>query len=380
MAAFSQQNISMKNQTRSQTTKCVNERGYFVLCDVQKEYAENLLRILKDRMWDECAFYLFFSLDGLKKFSENNRIHTLILAEEYEESVSGEGEKISAERTFILTEKMSKNREVRQTGEEKALYLFRYQPMQAFLHVLEEEEGEAKKEEQKEELKTTEVRSTTTVQKTKEEDCAGGMTSTQKIKRVQKMDSTDILRGVIGVYSPIHRIGKTRFALSLGRKLSEKCSVLYLNMEGYSGGDYYFKGENTYDMGDLLYYLRQDTGNLGLKISTMAEQKEGPDYVMPMAYERDLRDVRKEEWIRMIELIRRKCDYEILILDLGESLDGLYDILRCCSRIYTPYIEEGAALAKLEQYEDNLKKSGYGDILGRTVRRKMGKARRISEE
>lgn len=67
--------------------------------------------------------------------------------------------------------------------------------------------------------------------------------------------------------------------------------------------------------------------------------------------------------------------YKVIILDLGDTVDGLYDLLGRCSKIYTPYIEEGAAKAKLNQYEENLRSAGYGEILKKTVRRRMGKPR-----
>lgn len=67
--------------------------------------------------------------------------------------------------------------------------------------------------------------------------------------------------------------------------------------------------------------------------------------------------------------------YKVIILDLGDTVDGLYDLLGRCSKVYTPYIEEGAAKAKLNQYEENLRSAGYGEILKKTVRRRMGKPR-----
>ena len=41
--------------------------------------------------------------------------------------------------------------------------------------------------------------------------------------------------------------------------------------------------------------------------------------------------------------------------------------------------EEGAAAAKIEQYEQNLRSAGYGDVLDRTVK-KRAKRNRTSEE
>lgn len=83
--------------------------------------------------------------------------------------------------------------------------------------------------------------------------------------------------------------------------------------------------------------------------------------------------------MELLDILQEECIYEIIILDLGDCLDGLYDILRRCSRVYTHYIEEDASIAKLEQYEHNLKAAGYGEILARTVKKRSGR-RRISVE
>ena len=40
---------------------------------------------------------------------------------------------------------------------------------------------------------------------------------------------------VIAVYSPVRRIGKTTYAIRLGRKLAKEANVLYLGMETYGG-------------------------------------------------------------------------------------------------------------------------------------------------
>ena len=131
-------------------------------------------------------------------------------------------------------------------------------------------------------------------------------------------------RGLIGIYSPIRRIGRTRFALRLGRQLAEKADVLYLNLEGYAGGSYYFPDPPEMDLGDLIYYMRQEESGQGIKISAMTGQIDGVDYIMPMKHEQDLRQVKGEEWISLLDMILEKCIYEVIILDLGDCIDGLY--------------------------------------------------------
>ena len=102
-------------------------------------------------------------------------------------------------------------------------------------------------------------------------------------------------------------------------------------------------------------------------------------YIFPMKNEVDFRAVKGEEWIALLETIKKKCIYDSIILDLGDSINGLYDILRKCDRIYTPYTEDGVSAAKIEQYEKNLDQAGYGDILNRTVKKKMKKGK-LSDE
>ena len=61
---------------------------------------------------------------------------------------------------------------------------------------------------------------------------------------------------VIAVYSPVRRIGKTTYAIRLGRKLAKEANVLYLGMETYGGEGGHFP-EGTQTLADVLYYARQ---------------------------------------------------------------------------------------------------------------------------
>ena len=79
-------------------------------------------------------------------------------------------------------------------------------------------------------------------------------------------------------------------------------------------------------------------------------------------------------------MVLEKCIDELSIVDLGDAIHGLYDILRKCDRNYTRYICEGAAEAKLEQYEENLGTGGYADILRHTVKRQVGRGSRKAKK
>ena len=80
----------------------------------------------------------------------------------------------------------------------------------------------------------------------------------------------------------------------------------------------------------------------------------------------DFISVSREEWIQLIGEIEKGSDYEYLILDLSDAVQGLFDILRLCDVVYTLSREDGFSAAKIAQYEDVLKKSNYEDIWKKT--------------
>lgn len=129
---------------------------------------------------------------------------------------------------------------------------------------------------------------------------------TGRMELKEKVVADTSVRGMIGVYSPIHRIGKTKFAIRTARQLGRSVPVLYLNLEGNSGDNYYFQNREGNDLGDLLYYMRQDNMNLGLKLVGMIRQKGGVDYIPAIRNEQDFRNVDREEWLRLFEAILEK--------------------------------------------------------------------------
>ena len=297
----------------------------FVICDVEEEYARNLMRAIG--MHRELGFqmHLFQELDQLKEFSKQKAIHIVLLGEDYP---AQERQLVEADKRYILV----KGDEGDLLPGEKGIY--KYQSSDMILGSILEEPMDAREELIRKSANSTKER-------------------------------------LIGVYSPVHRIGKTKFAIDLGRDLIQSGPVLYLNLEEYSGSNYYFPGNEEANLGDLLYYIRQEAGNLGLKISAVAGQIEGMDYVSPMPVIQDLRSVKEKEWINLFEEIFANCIYKTVILDLGDGIDGLYEILRRCYTVYTLYTDEPVSQAKLKQYVWNLRQTGYEDVLEHTIQKKV---------
>ena len=57
--------------------------------------------------------------------------------------------------------------------------------------------------------------------------------------------------------------------------------------------------------------------------------------------------------------------------DLSDGVQGLFDVLRRCTRIYTIVREDGFAAAKLAQYRETLERTDYSDVWERSKKLKL---------
>lgn len=181
-------------------------------------------------------------------------------------------------------------------------------------------------------------------------------------KEIPRRIATGNKMKIIGNYSPIGRCLQTTFALSMGQILAKKHKTLYLNFESYSGFAYLLNHKSTTDITDALYFLGSEKEKLAYKLDGLIESVNDLDYIPPVLSYKDLREVSGEQWIELFHEIERISEYEYLILDLSEQLNGLFDVLRSCDRIFTITQEDGLAEAKLRQYETLLQSMNYEDI------------------
>ena len=297
----------------------------FVIYDNEEMYAKNFMDCISTRK--EVAFQvrMFRDVEKLLEYSKEQVVNFMLITEECPAAVR---QQVRAQRTFVLTKGVCTD-----LGE-KEKSILKYQSADEILaEILESclETG----------------------------DRELGLTMTKGAG------------AVIGVYSPVHRIGKTKLALAVGKEQAKNGPALYLNLEEYSGAEAYFGERPQQNLADLLYYARQENGNLGIRISTMVHQDGELDYIYPMEVAGDIRNVTLEEWKELLEQIADKSIYDTVILDLGDSVQGLYELLMLCDTVYTPFIEEPTARAKMRQYEENLMLLGYQGILEHTVKKEV---------
>jgi len=184
----------------------------------------------------------------------------------------------------------------------------------------------------------------------------------------------------IGNYSPVRRCMQTSFAVTMSLLLAEKHSTLYLNFEHYAGSSELLPDMQTLDMADLLYFLNAQKDKFRLRLQTILKHRGRLAYIPPMKSGQNLLTITAAEWLELLQKIEELEEYEYVILDLSESMQGLFEILRLCTRVYTLTREDRIARGKLIQYEQVLALYEYGDVLGKTRRLSLSHIRRLPEE
>lgn len=187
---------------------------------------------------------------------------------------------------------------------------------------------------------------------------------------------------IMGIYSPVKRTGQTGFALKKGKELSKKANVLYINMESYAGyGSGYFKEEEQ-NMSVLLYYAKQREEFPSSLLASLVRKLDTLDYIPPVYFPEDLKSVTFSEWKWLIDRILRYSIYDVLILDIGDGIQNLFELFKLCDILYLPIVEDKIGKAKIRQFEDVMKKMGYAkewermimcDIRGADSKKDSGK-------
>lgn len=184
----------------------------------------------------------------------------------------------------------------------------------------------------------------------------------------------------IGAYSPVRRCLQTSFSLAMSQILAREHPTLYLNFEHYAGIAELLPDMQTLDMADLLYFLNADRDKFRFRMQTMLKHKGGLDYIPPMKAGQNLLAVTGAEWLMLLQKIEELGEYEYVILDLSESMQGLFEILRLCTRVYTLTREDRIAKSKLMQYEQILALYEYEDVLEKTKQVSIAHIRRLPGE
>lgn len=293
----------------------MNEKN-LVVCDKELRYADGLGENISVHGEFALRVFICTNMESVRKLKRERDIHIFIVDESFSHEERIEA---SAEETFVLTEDACQD-----LGEAET-EVYKFQSADKILSVVFE---------------------------TYCDRVGGSILKTIK-KQKQKL---------IAVYSPIHRVGKTTLAISLGKELSKAEKTLYLNLEEHADVGMRFAKAEGRTLGDLLYYIRQGKEHAALRVSTMIMQIGDLDYIPPFLFSADLKEVTLEEWKNLLQMILEKTAYETVVLDIGESVQGLLEILEFCDTVYMPMLEDEISVHKVQQFETELEVMGLTEL------------------
>lgn len=176
---------------------------------------------------------------------------------------------------------------------------------------------------------------------------------------------------IVGVYSPAGGAGKTTLALTLGQILAQTHPTLYINFEEYSAFEKIFQRKYEENLSDLMYYFQQDSHSVSVRLQMIACNLGTLNYIPPVTYAQDLRKQKTEEWIKLIYHIQTVTSYEKIVLDLGNMLSDVNQMMEICDVIYVPIQENKIAGMKIKTWEEYLGNSGKENLLRKLQKVKM---------
>ena len=121
----------------------------------------------------------------------------------------------------------------------------------------------------------------------------------------------------ISVYSPTGGIGTSTLAMGLADILAKKKKVLFLTLEAPSAWRLFFQYPLNYNLSDFFYcFLMGGPGDWKKQIKEMIyQQKNGVYFLSPCQYPDDLLELRDNELLGWMDLLKENFDY--VVVDLG---------------------------------------------------------------
>lgn len=296
----------------------------FAICDIEEAYAFRLTEYMLEKVRLPYTLHLFTKVEELQNFIQQQKIGILLIAENALQLLREENIKQQAEEIFVLQENDTPKRE-------DLCYISKFQSPEKIVEALTDSMAESM------------------------DWNFGDVAENTAVK-------------LIGLYSPIKRCLQTSFALTLGQILAREHRTLYFNFENYSGFGQMLKREFAMDMMDLMYYFRCAKDKLPLRLPSVVQNINGLDYIPPIQSLAGMGEVSGSQWLELCMHIAGIGQYEYIIMDLDDGMEGLFDLLRHCYRIYTITRDDSFAVAKINQYEQILKFNELEEIADKTVK------------
>lgn len=307
------------------------KKKILALCDSETDYLEGMTAFLREREDSPFELHTYSDPGKLIEFGKKERIEVLLVAES---DFTYEVSKMDTGKTLLLNESGTVQGEVRNIDKYQKAETVWQELLDSYASMISGEEKQLGN------------------------------------RRRAKM---------IGLYSPVHRCLQTSFALTLGQALAEQNRTLYISFEHFAGWNQLLDKSVRGDLAALLYFSREQGEKFYCHLQSLTLRIGQLYYIPPVYAGQNLIYVKAAEWQELIGKIAEIGGYDFIILDLSESIQGTFELLHMCDRIYTIIREDDHARAKLAQYEELLRAYEYEDVLEKTSRQLLPQFQKLPE-
>ncbi len=130
--------------------------------------------------------------------------------------------------------------------------------------------------------------------------------------------------GIIGVYSPVTKCGKTTCSLVMAKALARSGkNVLYLNLEDYPSTEVYLPSAEPNGMSDVLYYAKTKHNHFISKLVSALNTTENGclSYLSSSLSMADVAGVELDTWTFILNELRLNSGFDYVITDFSSKYD-----------------------------------------------------------
>lgn len=159
---------------------------------------------------------------------------------------------------------------------------------------------------------------------------------------------------IIGIYSPISGAYKTAFSLALASAYGEKSSVLYINLEEFSGLGDILPESGKGNLSDIIYYYRIGKEGFLNQLEWLVSSTGKINYIPPVKCAEDITYASAQDWIELISYIANNCAYEVIVLDISNAVREQWKLIQICKKVFMPAREDYISRRKINDFESYL--------------------------
>lgn len=167
---------------------------------------------------------------------------------------------------------------------------------------------------------------------------------------------------IIGIYSPIRRCGKSQFSMAMAQTYGEDSPTLLLCFDDSCALTEEQMNTTKDTMSDLLFCYAEMREKLPERLPRALKRLGRFDFIYPADNMEDLYQISGEDWKSFINMIAVVGGYDTVILELGQPIKGIFDILECCNTVYMPVLKDRISQEKIAQLSRKMESLGLKEL------------------